>query len=308
MDYGKFMSPGEKCVQYPNFATILINTHSVDQISLTYGTESHRIAFEALDTEEMPALHNLVQTFQTLLKEPPLNVTFIRPSVLHRPFLQSLGDQNIRAFVVHQCNHDSVDAILSAIGENSTDALADSLESATNTWPFESLKFLTIYNADLNVSQVTRLVGIRQQYLRENSKRWLEEIVLVNCRLKGMRLAKAVKQLAAIGVTLDGIACLLSPMNLTSARWAEQSVEGTQLKAEGLDIHFSPNTLKMLKDHNASYSIAIGAETLQFRREPGDHDEGQSLYASSTSLRSPSRSPATPTSKPSKSHIRNPGD
>ncbi|KAG9049641.1 hypothetical protein FS837_009612 [Tulasnella sp. UAMH 9824] len=203
MDYCKFMSPGGKCVQYPSSANILISTPYLDQIYLTYETESRRISFEEFDTEEAPAFHNLVKEFQTLLKEPPLNVTFIRPSVVHRPIMQSLGDQNIRDFVVRDCNEDSVDAILSAIGESR----ADTLESTTITWPFESLKFLTIYDTDLNVSQLTRLVGIRQQYLRENSKTWLEEIVLVNCRLKGMRLAKAFKQLAAIGVIIRGDQC-----------------------------------------------------------------------------------------------------
>ncbi|KAG8910973.1 hypothetical protein FRC00_007243 [Tulasnella sp. 408] len=172
MDYCKFMSPREKCYQYPSSATILINNPYLDRLSLTYQTESCRIAFGEFDPEEAPAFHNLVQKFQTSLKEPPLT-----------------------------------DAILSAIGESLADELADAPESTTITWPFESLKFLTIYDVDLNVSQITWLVGIRQQYLRENSKSWLEEIVLKNCQLKGMRLAKAAKQLAAIGVTLRGVQC-----------------------------------------------------------------------------------------------------
>ncbi|KAG8946945.1 hypothetical protein FRC00_009360 [Tulasnella sp. 408] len=206
-DYCQFVSPRDNCIPCPNSATILINSHGPGLLQLFYGTESHRISFIRFSGQGALTFHNVVQELQTSLKEPSLNVTVTQPSVYNVPFLKSLWDQNIRSIVARECERSSLHALFSAIGESSVDALTDTPESTAITWPFESLKSLTIYDADLNVSQITRLVGIRQQYLQENSKRWLEEIVLVNCRLKGMRLAKAVKQLTAIGVTLRSVAC-----------------------------------------------------------------------------------------------------
>lgn len=203
-DYCKFMSPGERCIQHPNSASILIKGVSNNLNRLVYGTESHQVAI-SMNSEEALVFYNLVQEFQSLLKEPPLTVTIFRLSVSNWLFLTPLGDQNIRSITAHRCKQ--VDLLLTAIGASTTNAPTDTMESATIIWPFESLKSLTIYDTDLNVSQITRLVGIRQQYLREHSKRWIEEIVLVNCRLKGMRLPKAVKQLAAMGVTLRGVEC-----------------------------------------------------------------------------------------------------
>ncbi|KAG8945483.1 hypothetical protein FRC04_000768 [Tulasnella sp. 424] len=207
-DYCNFLSPEEIDTRYPSSASIHMESRKPDTAHLVYKTESRRVAFGLLSwEEEVDSFYDLVQEFQELLDEPPLTVTTVDPSEVNNIFLRPFSDEDVRAIRAH-FKVASVDYLLALIGSHSNKpSFGPVTRNSTADWNFESLKSLEIHDADLNLSQITRLVGIRWKYLQKNSKTWLEEIDLVNCRLRGMRLGKAVKQLAAIGVTLRGIGC-----------------------------------------------------------------------------------------------------
>ncbi|KIO23159.1 hypothetical protein M407DRAFT_244869, partial [Tulasnella calospora MUT 4182] len=101
-----------------------------------------------------------------------------------------------------------VGAVLALIGSSSPTLPSGTPENTE--WPFESVQGLIIEESQLNVRVLTRVVGIRQKYLRASSKSWLKRILLVNCHLIGMAFSKAEKELAALGVVLTEIGCSYS--------------------------------------------------------------------------------------------------
>ncbi|KAG8985287.1 hypothetical protein FRB90_004834 [Tulasnella sp. 427] len=172
-------------------ATISITyKHIGRHMLLTYDTGHRQLAFDCKSSvEEGRAFHYMVQGFQAQFKEPSLTVDIFNPWAATRWFLGPLADQNVRILVLH--GKPRVRAVLLTISDFQNDS-----------WPFESLKSLVINNAALSVREITRLVGVRHRYLQAHSKRWLEEITLVNCLLLGgMRIAKAATQLAAIAAS-----------------------------------------------------------------------------------------------------------
>ena len=76
-------------------------------------------------------------------------------------------------------------------------------------WPFNSLQTLVIEADDLDLKKVTRMIGMRGAYLRDHTKTWIREVMLVNCTLAGMSFNHARTQLEALGV------CLMVPPHTT---------------------------------------------------------------------------------------------
>ncbi|KIO29059.1 hypothetical protein M407DRAFT_21802 [Tulasnella calospora MUT 4182] len=210
-DYCRFMSQGEECAQYPKSASIRIETVRLAYTRVVYETESRRFAYERFNSQnQAQTFHDLVQEFQGLLQEPALTVTAIDSSTRIRSddiwlFLKSIGDQNVRT-IEALLNGQEADGLLVAIGapSNRTDALATN----TTTDPsFESLKSIAINNAKLDLARLTGLVETWQRHLQRMSKRWLEEVDLVGCRVREMGLGEAINRLRAIEVTLRCVRC-----------------------------------------------------------------------------------------------------
>ncbi|KIO20430.1 hypothetical protein M407DRAFT_245819, partial [Tulasnella calospora MUT 4182] len=100
---------------------------------------------------------------------------------------------------------EDIGAVLALIGGRSPTLPSGTPENTE--WPFESAQELTIEDNQVNVKELTRVVGIRQQHLQASSKSWLKRVLLVNCHLKGMPFSKAAKELAALGVVLTETGC-----------------------------------------------------------------------------------------------------
>ncbi|KAG8995084.1 hypothetical protein FRB90_000280 [Tulasnella sp. 427] len=148
------------------------------------------------------AVQSMFQAIQAKLDQPSLTITMVDTSLDSIWILMALAHQEIQNIVV-SCERDSMSALLVLeIIEH-----PDGVPAAPRT--FESLKRLTIYNATLSVQAIARLVGRRRRYLQAHSKQWLEVVTLVRCGLVGrLSPTKAIKQLAAIGVTLRVLGCI----------------------------------------------------------------------------------------------------
>ncbi|KAG8913270.1 hypothetical protein FRC01_004631 [Tulasnella sp. 417] len=203
-DYCRFMSQGKGCLRYPSSANIRIEDASSDCTRVVYETENRRFAFMVFRREnDGHALHDLVQEFQALLKEPALTVTNDDSSDTAWLFLRSLADQNVRNIDVH-LNEGEADRLLAALGAPSD--LTDVLVTNTTTdQSFESLKSIAIHDGYLELDRLTELVETRQRQLQSKSKRFVEEVKLVDCYVRGMGSKAASDRLKAIGVTLQDV-------------------------------------------------------------------------------------------------------
>ncbi|KAG8915755.1 hypothetical protein FRC01_003520, partial [Tulasnella sp. 417] len=203
-DYCRFMSQGKGCLRYPSSANIRIEDASSDRTRVVYETENRRFAFMSSSWEhDETAFHDLVQEFQALLKEPALAVTITDSSDYAWMFLRFLAEQNVRTIDAHLPGKHA-DGLLAALGAPSN--LADVLVANTTTnKSFESLNSIAIHYATLELDRLTELVETRQRQLQGKSKRWVEEVKLVNCHVRAMGLNEASDRLKAIGVTLQNV-------------------------------------------------------------------------------------------------------
>ncbi|KAG8984357.1 hypothetical protein FRB90_005366 [Tulasnella sp. 427] len=183
---------------------------------LSYDTVHRRLWFNVPDSqEEGTAFHEMVRGFQTAMGQPKLKINVVNPvtSPSVQWFLGPFTSENVQSIVIY-CSREPARPILSEIGSHSMAVPCESISSSDVTrqageWPFESLRSLVIRDTSLNLRELTWLFEIREEYLLARSKRWLEHISLVNCRLlKGISKAAAVEQLAAIGVTLSVFGCI----------------------------------------------------------------------------------------------------
>ncbi|KIO29060.1 hypothetical protein M407DRAFT_21803 [Tulasnella calospora MUT 4182] len=192
-DYCQFMSQRVDS----NSASIIITIGPTGNAGIVYETESRRFAFEVSSGEgQLQAYHDLVQEFQSLNKGPSLTVRSMESSYTIWPFLETLGDQNVRTIEVHFGGGEA-DGLLAALAAPSDLA---KLVTGTNTnLSFESLKSMVIHDANLDPAWLTVLAEAWQRHRRE-SKQW--EVDLVRCSVGATQLTEAVERLADIGVTL----------------------------------------------------------------------------------------------------------
>ncbi|KIO26820.1 hypothetical protein M407DRAFT_23887 [Tulasnella calospora MUT 4182] len=73
----------------------------------------------------------------------------------------------------------SLKDVLDLLGSNYPVLPSDPTED--EDWPFESLGELVIQGTTFNLSYLTRMIGIRQQYLRKSSKASLQKVTLIDC-------------------------------------------------------------------------------------------------------------------------------
>ncbi|KAG8939997.1 hypothetical protein FRC00_013355, partial [Tulasnella sp. 408] len=229
-DYRNFMSPEENCAptQYPQSASVLIQGSQQDT-SLEYSTKTRQFNLGFLGTDDVPAFHNLIQGIQSLLRGPPITLTITDPCGPKWSFLRTFGDENIQAIVANfrynypkaqqysdwgptcslyrsleDVNYRATEDLMTAIGADSNYRLFDgSLVDTTAYRPFKSLKSIEIHQAYVDLNDFTRLV---EKYL-QNSKPLLEQIVLVECKLRGMTSTQAAERLAAVGINLRCVGC-----------------------------------------------------------------------------------------------------
>ncbi|KAG8914744.1 hypothetical protein FRC01_003931, partial [Tulasnella sp. 417] len=149
---------------------------------------------------EWDLLENIIVVLQNRLNNPPLTVELDNPTDIQASTLRRLGNLNVGRIRAKSLG-DHFDNLLAAIGSRHENLPSGYVEDGHN-WPFESLRELTIERTYMSLSQMTRLVGIRQRHLRTSSKEWLKRITVVDCSYRGMTLPKATQQLEAIGVTL----------------------------------------------------------------------------------------------------------
>ncbi|KAG8916291.1 hypothetical protein FRC01_003247 [Tulasnella sp. 417] len=195
------MSPEGGCAptQNPECAWILIK--GISDTKLEYAVETHQVRFKDFSGEEVPAFHDLVQGIQSSFQDPPITLTIRDPSGPTWLFLKSLGDQNIQEIAAYFPPSGTYTSIfLEAIGKDLADPPGGPPTDTATDGPFKSLEYIEIHNAYVNLVDFTRLV---EEYLPKSSKPLLEEIRLVNCRLRGMEFAQAAERLAAIGITLS---------------------------------------------------------------------------------------------------------
>lgn len=170
---------------------------------ITYSAGIRSIDLGAAGSKEQEDLFvRAIKAFQARVNNPPLKIILIDYST-EDTALPRLANAGVRTIWVKSGK--DISAVLTSIGSNRS-----SLPSGTphdTEWPFDSVQELIIENSQLNVKQLTRVVGIRQQHLRANSKSWLKRISLVNCYLIGMPFEKAAKELAALGVALVETGC-----------------------------------------------------------------------------------------------------
>ncbi|KAG8982858.1 hypothetical protein FRB90_006497 [Tulasnella sp. 427] len=158
---------------------------------------SHKSLKESLD-----AIKSMFQAIQAGLNWPSLTITMVDTSLDSMWILKALAQQNVQNIVIGSYR-DSLSALFALAMIERPDGVP------TASWPFESLKRITIYDATLSVRDITRLVGRRRRYLQTHTKQWLEAVTLVRCRLVGrLSPTKGIKQLAAIGVTLRALGCI----------------------------------------------------------------------------------------------------
>ncbi|KAG8913309.1 hypothetical protein FRC00_002647 [Tulasnella sp. 408] len=205
-DYRSFMSmEGTRNWQPPRSASILI-TGSYPGSGIEYKTENCKISLNLPSAEEVPAFHELVQEFQSILTGPCLIVTIKYPSGLAWLLLQSLGHQNIRVIVVdwedYMDSESWTATLVKSIWEHSADPPDGPITNTAKDRPFESLTTIDIHNAFVNLIDLARLT---EEYLHKNSKPLLKEIVLVDCSFTDMELVQAVKRLGVIGITLRNV-------------------------------------------------------------------------------------------------------
>ncbi|KAG8917516.1 hypothetical protein FRC01_002400, partial [Tulasnella sp. 417] len=199
-DYRRFMSLEENCTDDHSSARINIERRIGSGVHWEYETGGRKVDFDKLDVEEAPIIHDLVQEFQNLFKEPSLTVTIKCSSGKVWPFLESLGNQNIQT-VVFRSEYGGLkpDHCLKVIGVRS-DSIPDGAMTSTFTdWPFKSLRSIEIRDAKVDLDDFPRLV---EEYLDKRSKPLLEEIVLDNRCFEGMKLTQAAEMLEAIGINL----------------------------------------------------------------------------------------------------------
>lgn len=173
---------------------------------ITYSAGARSIDFgTALSAEKEDRFIGAIRAFQARVNNPPLKIILADYSTEHTT-LPRLANAGVRTIWVKSDN--DISAVLTSI--ESTGSTLPSGTPHDSEWPFESLQELIIEHNQLNVKQLTRVVGIRQQHLRANSKSWLKRILLVNCHLIGMPFEKAEKELAALGVSLTETGCTYS--------------------------------------------------------------------------------------------------
>ncbi|KIO26827.1 hypothetical protein M407DRAFT_7610 [Tulasnella calospora MUT 4182] len=181
----------------------LLQIHNLTRLPLpiTYTAGTRSITFPVPErTEEWDLLENIVIVLQNRLNNPPLTVQLDSPTDIQAKTLRRLANLNVQQ-IRAKCLEGFLDNILAAIGSRHENLPSGTVEDGHN-WPFESLRELIIERTDISLSQIPRLVGIRQRYLRTSSKEWLKRVTLVDCNLRGMTLPRATQQLECIGVTL----------------------------------------------------------------------------------------------------------
>lgn len=147
--------------------------------------------------------HDLIQAIQEHNKNPPLSVTLGDTDINGPSALQRLADLNITRIWAEWGVDEAVEieGVLDVLGSNYPDLPLNAEEH--EKWPFESLRELNIEGTTLDLGYLTRMITIRQQYLRKFSKTWLQKVTLIDC-LPGsdMSLEAAATELSAMGVTL----------------------------------------------------------------------------------------------------------
>ncbi|KAG8922506.1 hypothetical protein FRC01_013950, partial [Tulasnella sp. 417] len=202
-DYRRFVSSEERYIgQYPESAALLLDS-SYPGTRLEYKTKNLEVSLRFPSIEEIPAFHDLVREFQTVFKGPSLTVTIEYPSEQTWSFLKSIGDQNVQTIVARLKYRPlgASDKFLKVIAARLSNlpGLEGPEANAVTDVPFKSLMSIEIHDTQVNLVD---FIGLVEEYLDENSKPWLEEIVLVDCSVKGMEWEQAVERLNEIGLTL----------------------------------------------------------------------------------------------------------
>ncbi|KAG8909664.1 hypothetical protein FRC00_009693, partial [Tulasnella sp. 408] len=143
----------------------------------------------------------LMQAVQSHIKEPPLSVTLSEIDKNDLFTLERLADLNITKIWVDCRGADAVrsDDVLDLLGSRYPVLPFDAAKD--EEWPFESLRELIIEGTSLDLNYLTKMIEIRQQYLRKFSKTWLKKVTLVDCPLYGgTSLEEVASKLVAMGV------------------------------------------------------------------------------------------------------------
>lgn len=201
-DLAHFIFPDGTESKPPTNPLLEIHSPPENPSPATYTAGNRSIKIGIPDrTEEWDLFSNIIVVLQNRLNNPPLTVQLDRPTEREATTLRRLGNLNVQK--IHVKNPEKhLDEVLAAIGSSHENLPSGTVPDGHN-WPFESLREFVIEAAGLSLSQLARLVGIRQRYLRTSSKEWLKRITLVACNLwGGLSLSGATVQLGAIGVTL----------------------------------------------------------------------------------------------------------
>ncbi|KAG9016753.1 hypothetical protein FRB90_002275 [Tulasnella sp. 427] len=205
-----FPPPPPDCTRSPKPPTTsTLEVHSTPSHSppVTYTSGPRSIKFAAPErTDEWDLLCNILIVLQNRLNNPRLHVLVDSPTERQADIVRRLGNLNVTSMCVSNgiVGSTHLDGVAAAVASRHENLPSGPSVVDEQVWPFENLRELTFEKTDISLGILTRVVGIRQKYLRENSKEWIKKIVLRECSLRGVNftLPKATAQLERIGVEL----------------------------------------------------------------------------------------------------------
>ncbi|KAG9012234.1 hypothetical protein FRB90_006780 [Tulasnella sp. 427] len=206
-DLSDFLCPKNPPSTPPEAVTMRFNYPLKTSLSLrvktTYTVGSRSLRLFSSRVEELTGRYfDVIKGIQANLEDPPTTIELVGYSKADR-IIRRLGTLNVRVLRVRF--HETVNDVLALIGSHEPELPSGTVD--TTEWPFESLQELFIEGGSMDIKQLSRVVGIRQRYLRASSKSWLKKVALIGCYLNGRSLEKAEKELSKMGVTISKTDC-----------------------------------------------------------------------------------------------------
>lgn len=203
-DICRFLNPHESGLPPPQEATLKIGQNYDRKSRVVYIVGKGELdLFVPPRKPGEDEFHDLIQAIQEHTKNPPLSVTLGSIDINGPSALQRLADLNITR-IWAECWGDQaveIEDVLDLLGSNYPVLPLEAVEH--KNWPFESLRELIIEETTLDLGYLTRMIAIRQQYLRKFSKSWLQKVTLIDCLpSSNMSLQAAATELSAMGVML----------------------------------------------------------------------------------------------------------
>ncbi|KAG9014413.1 hypothetical protein FRB90_005331 [Tulasnella sp. 427] len=210
-----FPPPPPDCTKPPKPpAKVTLKVHNTSDywLPVTYTAGPRSIKFAVPERiDEWDLLCNILIALQNQLNHPSIHMEVDSPCDRQAVVLRRIANLNVTSMCLSNGIVGSMhlDGTIAALGSRHENLPSGPSVAGEQIWPFEALRELTFENTEISLGLLARLVGIRQRYLRENSREWIKKVVLRECNLKwsNLTLPKATAQLEKIGVELVAEGC-----------------------------------------------------------------------------------------------------